>query len=165
MCGSCDKVDVSLLLMLLLLFSLHDQNTDWIISGFWRTMMIILFFSSLTTTRSWLSYVLFASLSFSCRSSFFILSVSLSLFHLITIAVFIHWLELPPTRSHRNIKTSSSSLLSSLSFRRPLENLKASIDNKGKSVLFRDNAYQADVLIVDELLFTYVFWCTTYIYS
>ncbi len=86
MCSSCDKVDGSLSLMLLsllllLLFSLHDQSIDWIISGFWRPMMIILFFSSsLTTTRSWLSYVLFASLSFSCRSSFFIFSFSLSFF-------------------------------------------------------------------------------------
>lgn len=50
--------------------------------------------------------------------SFFILSFSVFL-HLITIAVFIHSLGLPPTSLCRNIKTSSSSLL--LSFRRPLK--------------------------------------------
>ncbi len=89
------------------------------------------FFSSLTTTRSWLSYVLFASLSFSCRSSFFILSFSV-LLRLITIAVFIHSLDLPPARFCWNIKTSSSLSLSPSSsfFRRPFKNLRESTDNK-----------------------------------
>jgi hypothetical protein len=111
MCGSCGKVDPSLLLMwlssLLLLFSLHDQNIDWIISDFWWTMMIILFFFffffSLTTSRSWLSYVL---LSFFLLS-FFILLLCLSSSHNYC-GMFIHSVGLPPTRLCRNIKTSSS---------------------------------------------------------
>ncbi len=120
-CSSCDKVNVSLLLMLLslLLSSLHDQNIDWIIWGFWRTMMIILFFSLLWRQGDQKWAVLYLLLFFfSCRSSF-----SFSVFlHLITIAVFIQSLGLPPTRICRNIKTSSSSSL--LSFRRPFQKFK-----------------------------------------
>jgi lipopolysaccharide export LptBFGC system permease protein LptF len=120
------------------------------------------FFSSLTATRSWLSYVLFVSLSFSCLFSFFPLFL-----HLIIIAVFIHSLELPPTRLCRNIKTSLllSSSSSSSSFKRFFEDSRKFIHNKGKWVLSRNNEYRADGLIVDELLFANVFRYTTYIYS
>jgi hypothetical protein len=58
-----------------------------------------------------------------------------------------HWAR----SQHQNVIIIT--ILSSLSDRQPLKYLRQSIDNKGKSVLYRNNAYRADVLIVDELLF------------
>ena len=126
-CHACtNMLVIVVVVVVVIIISLSSRSEHWL-NNFRLLMNDVDYLSSssasLTTRRSWSNYVLSLlfsfslSFSFSCRSSFFYFVF----LHLITIAVFIHSLELLPRRPCRNIKTSSSSLLSSSVFSWPLK--------------------------------------------